>query len=481
MKLPTLLKSLQKEEYKEFEKFLHSPFFKSSEQYLMFFRYLCKQHPSLVVEKADLEEAYLQCFGDKTYSLQKLYNLLSGLAHQVEQYLTIKMVMASKNGQENPIHQWLLVRALGERNMGAYFRAEAKRIISEIEGRTVKSLEDYLLLQRMHHIVYFNPDTPKHQEQQPALQQVLDNLDVFYYVAKLRYAAEMKARERIIDAKYELPMLQAVLGRTADTNLTDKHPLLDAYNKLIRLYLEGITEEGFRALKVLFETKLALLPKSDQQALLLHLINMGISLGERNLEMNADMLALYKLTIEADALLVGGRITHVTFANIVACAALCKDFVWAKTFVQNYSLYLEDSKREATVALSNAFLHYSMGQLDLAQERLSQSVFTTPSFDVVGRGLLLKIAFERYMNEGKDYEFLTGHMLAFEKFVMAKPFTPDKKEAQLNCIRFARKLALVKFEKLVVPAEEKKKLRSKLDELQPVVSKKWLAEKIESL
>lgn len=84
--------------------------------------------------------------------------------------------------------------------------------------------------------------------------------------------------------------------------------------------------------------------------------------------------------------------------------------------------------------------------------------------------------FDRYLKEGKDYEFLVAHLTAFEKFVNGKPLAEEKNNTQLNCIRSVRKMIAVKFEKPVVPEIEKVKLRSKLEGLQPIVSKKWLFE-----
>ena len=63
MKLSSLLQALHPDEYKDFEKFLQSPFFKASEQYLKYFKCLCKYYPGFELEKADLQAAYKRCFG----------------------------------------------------------------------------------------------------------------------------------------------------------------------------------------------------------------------------------------------------------------------------------------------------------------------------------------------------------------------------------------------------------------------------------
>ncbi|MDO8365501.1 MAG: hypothetical protein Q7T20_01805 [Saprospiraceae bacterium] len=481
MKLPILLKSLQPEEYKDFEKFLQSPFFKASEQYLKYFRHLCKQFPSLDLGKAELQSAYKQCFGQQSLTDSKLYNLLSGLSRQIELYLVVRQVMTPEGDNGGYIYHQLLVESLGKRNLGAYFRSEAQALMEEIEDLQVKGSEDYYALNKLNHAIYYNPDTPKYAEHPPYLQLALEHLDLYYFVSKLRYAAEMKARERILNVQYEIPLLEALLAHTAAPVLQEAHPLLAVYHRLVRLYLEGVDEPGFRDLMQVYTDKRQFLPKTDHTLLMRHLINCGIALNTRNVAIEAELLSLYKLAIETDTLLDGKRLTDSSFINIVYLAGFCREFDWAKAFIIQFSPYLEDSKRQPSMDLVKAILYYNEGRLDEAQESLSSAIFQIPNYEILGRTLLIKIIFDRYINFGEDYEFLSAQIKAFERYVQIKQFTADKKESYLNWIKFLRKMQVVKFEMVNVPASKKEALRKKLEQLQPIVSKKWLEEKIEAL
>jgi len=481
MKLLILLKSLQPEEQKDFEKFLQSPFFKASDQYLKFFRYLCKQHPLFELEKAELQAAYKHCFGPQSLTESKLYNLLSGLSRQVEQYLVVRMVLAPENGNDGHMHNQLLVKSLGMRNLGAYFRTEAQDLIEDTANRPTKGADDYLALHQLYHQVYYNPDTPKYTEHPPYLQMALGHLDLYYCLSKLRYAAEMKARERILDVRYEMPLLEAVLAHTAAPELQDAHPLLAVYHRLVSFYLQGLDEPGFRDLMQVYTDKLLLLPRVDRTLLLLHLINCGISLNTRNVAIEAELLSLYKLAIETDTLLDGNRLTDSSFINVVHLAGLRKEFDWAKAFIARFSPYLEESKRQASIDLAMANLYYAEGRLDEAQECLKYTIYHIPNYELLGRMLLIKIVFDRYLIYGADYDFLIAQLKAFERYGQLKQMTTDKKDAYLNWVRYLRKLAMVKFEMVDVTASKKAALRKKLEQLQPLASKRWLEEKIDAL
>lgn len=480
MKLPSLLKALQTNEHKEFERFLQSPFFKASEQYLAFFKHLCKHHPGFELGKVELETAYRTCFGKQALTESKLYNLMSGLAAQVELYLSVKLLAPDGKGGSR-LQRELLVKSLEQRNMGAYFRTEAERLIEEMDKLPAKTLQDYHTLEQLHLQIYFNPDTPKYGAASRNLPSALQQLDMHYYIAKLRYAVEMKVRERLFQVTYDLPMLEPVLAMTAAPDILQEHPLAGVYNRLVRLYLQGFDEHGFKVLCELFIEKVPFLPRDDQQLILRHLINYGISLVAQGFDVQTEMLSLYKIAIETDMLLDDNRLTHSAYFNIASLAAKCGDFDWAWAFIRQFSNHLEETMRQAATGLAAASVFYAQGKLDEAQKSLTQESFMVAGFDIVARGLLLKIAFDRYTKLGKDYEFLLSHLHAFKRFVKTKEWAPHKKKAQLNCLKMARKMAVVKFESVTVSKEERQAMREQLAQLQPIVLKDWLLERIEQI
>ncbi len=480
MKLPTLLKSLHPEEYKEFEKFLQSPFFKSSEQYLKYFRCLCKYYPGLELEKADLQAAYKRCFGADSLNDTKLYNLMSGLGKQVEQFLVVRMVIHPEAAPV-PLFDQLLVKALGQRNMGAHFRKEAQNLIQDLSALPEKGAADYLLLKEISHEIYFNPDTPKGPEHAPHLHLAAEYLDLYYYTTKLQYAAEVKGREWMYGLQYEIPLLEAVLAQSASPEMLSAHPLLEIYHPLIRIYLNGVGESSFRELLDIFIRHYYGLKKQDQRTLLPHLIRLGSTLLKQDIPVEPALLSLYKLAMEANTILAGNRITHASFMSIFNLACRCGELDWAKAFIQQYANYLSDEFKEPSLALANAFLYYNQGMLDEAQDCLKPIAFQVDKFEIMARMLLLRIAFDRYVLQGKDYEFLMSQITAFEKFVRSRSLSPEYKAPDLNWVKFVRKMAALKLEFIKVPTANKEQLRKRLKDIKPLSIKQWLEKRIDAL
>ncbi|MFN0214594.1 MAG: hypothetical protein ACKVT2_10100 [Saprospiraceae bacterium] len=478
MKLPLLLRALHPDEYKDFEKFLQSPFFKASEQYLKYFRCLCKYHPSFEVEKAELQAVYKRCFGPDSLNDTKLYNLMSGLGKQIEQFLVVQLILHNSE-QEAPLFQPLLVRSLDERNTGAYFRKEAQTLIDEITASPRKGANHYLSLSLLNHEVYFNPDTPKSEDHPPYLRQASEQLDLYYYISKLRYSAEMKGREQLYSYSYEWPLLEAILDESSKH--LGKHPLLDLYHALVRLYWEGPNGQGFNSLTSEFTQKFYILSKPDQDALLRHLINIGIPLVSKGSPIESELLKLYKLSIESDGLLAGNRITYSSFLNIYNLACLCNETAWAEHFLEQFAPYLEESKQQPTIHLARAGLFYQQGLLDKAQLQLIPEIFQTPLLDLLGRAILIRIAYDRFILDPEQYNFLLAQITSYEKYVANQALSTEKRKAELNWTKFVRKLTSVKSAGKKVSESKKVELLMTAESMQPLVYRKWVKDRIKAL
>lgn len=482
MKLLILLKALHKEEFREFEKFLQSPFFKASDQYLAFFRYLYKHYPAFELERDELEISYRNCFGANSFTETKLYNLMSGMAKQVEQYLAIQLVLTQDERNGISLQQFLLVRSLGERNMSVYYRTEAEQLIAQTESLPAKSSDDYLSLYLLNRDYYFNPDTPKHLTHQPYLQAATENLIIHHGISFLRFVAELKARGHTLNSQQDLSMLEAVLTYTNDAAIREKHPLAAVYNSLVKLYQQGVSEHGFRKIKELLVGNFEQLPKQEQRLLLAHAINIGISLNASEANVYEELLSLYKLAIGVNALLEGNRITHIAFFNIAAAAAHCKDFDWAMGFVTDFSRFLEVDKELCTVNLSKAFINYEQGNLLEAHACLDTDVFRVTGFELSGRLLHLKIIFDKYLANSNEFQFLSHTLSALEKYIVdKKSIAPDKRESLLHFIRFVRLLAKEKTENARLSAKIKTGLSQKLNNHENIIFRDWLDNRISRL
>lgn len=480
MKLPILLKALQPEEHKDFKKFLQSPVFKASEQYLKYFNDLCKHHPDGQMDKADLQAAYERCFGAKAFNDTKFHNLTSGLGKQIEQFFVLRMVV-SPDDKQNALYDELLVKALGKRNMGTYFQKEAQALTEEINESLLLTTDNFLALHQLYQEIYFNPDTPKAKDRPSYISLAEEYLDLFYFSSKLRYAAEMKTRERIYHFQYKYPMLEPVLDYCKTPEILEAHPLISIYFHLVQFYQQGVDEAAFRTLLKLFHDRFEELSPVDRITLLPHLINCGSSLLKEDISVEQELFTLYKMELDSGAILVGKRITHITFINIIGLACTNGALVWAKEFIRQFEPNLEERIRLPTVSLANACLHYEEGSLDEAHSCLIPEIFQVSLLDLIGRRMLVRIFFDRFYPAGKDRDFLLDQIDSMERYIRNQSISVRKQNSELNWVKFVRKMVNAKPDNARIPEAQKIKLKEFLKDLKPVTQKRWLYDKIDLL
>lgn len=479
MKLLSLLKALDPSEHKDFEKFLKSPFFSESEHCLTFFKYLRKRYPDFDLEKTDVEAAYRKCSAKQTPTESKFYNLTSHLSHLLENFFLVGQALDG-NGDASRPRRERLATALARRNAADYFQAEAQRLIDEIEKKQLKDAADFEALQRVYHALYFHPDISQIHAGAPDLEGAFDHLSLYYFMSAYRLLAEMKTRKNLVPDQLQTPLERLILEQTADPVLQAKHPLIHIYRRLVKLLDEPSDEAGFRALKTLFLANFDLISSLERRYLLKHLVNYGALLARQRYPVQAELLDLYKKTIEAGALLVAGRLTYVAYLNIANLSISTGDQAWGERFAKEFAPFLEENLRHCVSKYAQALLHYSNDDLEAAHEQLDSSVFVAPII-LECRCLLIKIAFDRYVRLDKDKEFLFSSLKSYEKHLTRQEMAQEKKDAYLNFVRFARKLARKKSSTSKISDSNKLRLKDKLKKMKTIIASKWLEERIDGL
>src|SRR5438034_704455 len=84
-----LLKTLNKNEFKEFEKFVKSPFYNEGRNYENFFQILKKNYPDFDQDSITKEKIFNQLYPGKPYNDEIIRKIISNLLKLAKQYLSI--------------------------------------------------------------------------------------------------------------------------------------------------------------------------------------------------------------------------------------------------------------------------------------------------------------------------------------------------------------------------------------------------------
>ncbi|MBK8983699.1 MAG: hypothetical protein IPM38_15620 [Ignavibacteria bacterium] len=128
-KLIPVLKSFSKEEIKEFDKFLNSPYFGCKKFVLNFYRELAKLYPLFSEIKTDKKKLFAKLYGGKKYNDGLMRRIISDLIRYAEEYLKLKNFRGNKIFQNQ-----CLLNELRKRNLGDQFRIRSESMLKKIKA-----------------------------------------------------------------------------------------------------------------------------------------------------------------------------------------------------------------------------------------------------------------------------------------------------------------------------------------------------------
>ena len=122
------MRSLTREEFLRFGKFLRSPFFNYTTSLVHFYKALKRHHPNFNSPRLKIEKLWARAFPEKKFDAQKFRQLCSDLTRLVEKYL-VQLEMERSVVKSNQ----MLLQSLGRRNAYSLFEKEAKKQIGNLE------------------------------------------------------------------------------------------------------------------------------------------------------------------------------------------------------------------------------------------------------------------------------------------------------------------------------------------------------------
>jgi len=132
-----ILKSFNRDELKDFEKLIKSPFFKKERDVLPLYKYLIRFHPEFQKDKIDKKEVFRRLYKNKSYNDQLMRTLFSDLQRLSKEYL-IQLKLRDKNIYR---HIFAIIE-LSKRRIDKLSERETVLLDARLEKEKFK-IEDY--------------------------------------------------------------------------------------------------------------------------------------------------------------------------------------------------------------------------------------------------------------------------------------------------------------------------------------------------
>lgn len=473
-KLVALLRSVRAEEMRWLAKFVRSPYYNANVWVVRLFDYLRKYHPDFDSPKVDKTVIFQHLLPDQSFDDRRLRLIMFRLSELVEEFLVAQRLKGDRLRRDE-----LLVNELGERNHYELFEKRHQTLIQEWGNTPYRDEFYYLKLWRLQHRYFYHPQTARFDISAEGLTKIMQNLDAFYVLSKMRYGAELRNRENILSERYQVPLLRECRDLAANHLVFEGDKVFQVSQDVLSLMEQPQNEVVYQRLEDNVIANLNLFRPEDQSALLRYLINATIQLYNLGKPVFLDnQFRLYHLGLKKELFLREGELSDVTFLNIIITAAVLKKIDWVEDFIQKYGARLPAEAQKDAVLLGQAYWHFVAGRFDESNSFLRRIESVELQYLLRIKSLTLRNHFEILLRDDTYYDLWIHESRAYEKFLRRdKRLSGARVQAYLNLIYFLRKLA--KWRMSPRSSEEKRaKIRAELANTPGVVARQWLEEKL---
>lgn len=472
-KLFELLKSLSQEEWKEFKKMLQSPIYNTNDRLLLLYQALKPKYPNFDASQKEKERLFHKVYPGEPFNNYKIHRLFTLMTQVLESYL---LLLADRANELE--YKQKLLNIYRQRNLPAFFEQGAKQLTKQLDHYPYHDMEYHLAQIQLNNALYFHPQYNKYARDDQFLDRLMDSVDQFFVLAKMRYGISLKSREQIMAKPATWRFMQAMENETQNGLMQDD-VLYGLYDKAFELLEDQGSLNFLKFEELLFEHIDHF--QLDSKILFfsgLNYINRQVNKGIS--EFSKTAFRWYRFGLEKELLFDNGQLTEVTFGNIIVYGCREKEYEWTRQFMEECQSYLDEENREEVMRYHYGVCHFYEQDFTQAYTVLINYAFPD-SYFLKSRLLAIRAIFENFLLDQDNYDLLNYQIKAFKQgMTRNKIFAPRAIRPVRNTINLIDLLAkkIFKFEN---KRRIQESLKTKIEETKELVGKEWLLEKVNNL
>lgn len=457
-----------------FRQFVQSPYFnlhqKTTELLELILMVLEEGEPD---ERLERTRVFKKLFPKTAFDEQQLYNVMSYLKKLYHRFLAFEFIEHQEFSLE-----MLTLEAAYENNRFDLLKNRGKQMEKTLTRHTNRNSDFFLTNYRLHYILGYYGAQYEDRSKSELFQRMLDSLDRFYIIEKLKNCCHLTANMLVVNTHYDFGLLENLLEyiRTHWEAFSEDTSVLLYYTILMSLREEN-NPEHYHQLKTILASGMETLSFKEQADIYTFAYNYcirRINLGDS--EFQWELFQLYKQGLKTELILDNGILSEWNYKNITALGCSLKEFEWTENFIQEYKDKLMANRRENAYNYNLAHLYYNKKMYSKVLSALLHVQFTDVKYHLNTTFLQLRTYYAM-----RDTEALLSLIETFRIYVIRnRKMTTDQKRGYTNFLRFAKKLALLKHNATTF---SRKSLREKLDQLskkieatENVINRYWLLE-----
>lgn len=461
-----ILKTFSPQEIRQFDEFLSSPFFNKNQTLIQAFSIIRGMYPAFDDPNLERTKLFKLIFTGEAYDEQKLRYLMTDLTKQLEEYLCYKAISG-----EQIFKYHLLLITYRNRKLDKPFLNTLKLAEKLLEDHPLRdvshSFYEYLVEEDRYR---FMSDRREHLHESN-LQKVVDNLDKYYILNKMRYCAEIINNKNVVAINYKLFLYEEIMNHIRHNPL-DSVPAARIYYNIILTLTEPENKIHYTNLLQLLQENHNLFSHDEIFDMYVYAKNYCIrKINHGDTEYIRELFDLYKLMLKDKIILRDNQLSQFDYKNIVYLGLRVGESEWVKNFIVRYNDYLEPQYRKNAYTYNMASYYYFQKNYDEVLTLLRSVEFTDFYYHLDSKSLLLKTYYEL-----GETEALFSLIEAFKVYIKRNNLIPPyQKTIYLNMIRFVSRLYKWKLK----PTKNLREIVSEMENTRQIADILWIRKKIE--
>ncbi|MFK7970758.1 MAG: hypothetical protein AB8F95_10340 [Bacteroidia bacterium] len=479
-KLILILKTLDNQDWREFDRYVRSPFFNRNERLVKLVDLLRKHAPDFKESVLTKEKLFEAMYGKRTeFKEQQVYDHIAFLMRLLEGYLSYRQFQ-----EDEAMESRYLLNAFVFRNLPEHFERAFKKQKRSQEKKTYRNPSYHLsrfFAEREANQLAVLAHRPDYVQ---ITERMVDHLDQFFIASRLQHGCSKLIYQEVWNTQIDTSFLENILAfLEAEGKGYLEFPEIGVYYHIFKmLSSETATELHYEAFKNLIGKYSARFSSEENYVLYGYAQNYVTSqLNAGKSEYIKELFRIYQEILQKEVFLINGYLDAGAYKNMVTVGLRLSEYDWVANFLDQYREYLHPSHQNAAYHYNVGQYHYAKGDYSKALRELLQTELMDVDYHLNVRHMQLKIYFEQ-----EEDEALYSLMDAFSSYLKRNRQVSDNKlQAYRTLVRFIRKAARLRQHSYTYKEEtfnrQKAALLEELKNVPNLPNRSWLIERVETI
>lgn len=462
------LRQFTKRDWRQFRKFISTPYFNKREDVQDLFNYLEGVLAEKSRESLNRTIVFAEVFSNEKFDDKKLRHCMSQLLKLIQKYLSHEALAKDLGQQKKYLRNYLR-----QKGMDTLFEMELK------QSNPDSKFEDSRFYLQQYELEMESAKFSMQKKRTGDLnfQPIADHMNIAYISNMLMLACSIQSQQTISKQDYNLQLLPQILETVANGNYLEIPAITLYYYSFISIAdLQTDTtksEQHFLKLRKLIQKNWKLLPPIEMRNIYLFAINYCIKRlngGERRYIREA--FELFRESLQNETLLSEGTISAFTYKNITRLGMGISENEWVDSFLEDYKKYLPPRQRQNIWSYNRAFYYFQLKKYKEAMQLLLQVSFKDVLNNLDARRMLLKSYFEL-----GEFDALSSLLDSFSRYLQRQKSIGYHRNNYINLIRFVQKIINLEHrDKNTI-----EQIRTEIHTTKMLAERDWLLEKLSAV